>query len=407
MSSKRKILFISKHVVHSRAAMAGHQLFNYYLNRFVNDEQFEVSYIVAHKSDDAYSKMHHEFSSRANDYSVQLPKLLRLFTYIFYNYLFVRLLFSFIKPEWYYLDPIYAHYYKKAIKKVHKEGYRPDVIVFEWTEMIFLETYCSKYFSNAMKVATEHDVSFIKMKRKFADSKLITRFFVKRFQQREIAILNRLQLILVLSKDDRDRLDQSGVDVKKIHLLSPFYQRFNVQGDHSEPQIIFYGAMNRFENEEAVTWFIDKVYNQFGLNSLADFLVVGAGVPNSLVKNNARYPRVKFTGFVEHPETYFNSAVCMVVPLLNGGGIKIKVLEGMSCSLPVITNEIGIEGINAIPDVSYLHCEAPEDYNKAIRSLLNDQKMVNNIGQNAKRLVDKDYNFENSYNEYKTIVLSS
>jgi glycosyltransferase involved in cell wall biosynthesis len=407
MSDKKKILFITKHVVHSRAAMAGHQLFNYYLNRFVNDGQFEVSYMVAHKNDDAYNKMHQEFGKRANDYSVQVPKLLRLFTYVFYNYQFVRLFFAFIKPEWYYLDPVYGHYYKKAIKNSYKKGYRPDVIVFEWTEMIFLENYCSKFFGEAMKVATEHDVSFIKMARKFANSKLITNLFVKRFQQREIEILNKLQLILVLSKDDKDRLDKAGVDVKRIHLLSPFYQRFNVKGDHSKAQIVFYGAMNRIENEEAVTWFIDKVYNQFGLDALVDFLVVGAGVPNSLVKNHAKQPRITFTGFVEKPEEYFKSAMCMVVPLLNGGGIKIKVLEGMSCALPVITNEIGIEGISAVDDVSYLHCEVPEDYDKAIRALLIDPELAINIGQNGKMLVDNNYNFENSFNEYKAIVLNS
>lgn len=406
MNYKKKIFFISKYVVHNKVTMAGHQVFNYYLNRFCDDEQFEVSYLVVQKNDSSYHKMRDEFNGRANDFSIKIPKVLTAITYLFYKYNFIRLLFGIIKPDWYYLDPIYGFYYKKAIRRANKSGYSPDIIVFEWTEMIFLNSYCDDFFDKAIRVATEHDVSFIKLERQYADSRFINRFFVNKFKLLELSILKNLNFIVVLSSDDKQRLNDAGIGIDKIHVISPYYQRFAVIRDVVNPQIVFYGAMNRLENEEAVIWFIENVYNSLELDKIVDFVVVGAGVSETLIKNNSKNERIKFTGYVEHPGEYLKSALCMVVPLTLGGGIKIKVLEAMSCSLPVLTNQIGIEGINAKDTVSYIHCEKPKDYSDAIKLLLENPGLGNQIGKNGKELVDNYYDFYSSYEKYKSMIIT-
>ena len=70
---------------------------------------------------------------------------------------------------------------------------------------------------------------------------------------------------------------------------------------------------------------------------------------------------ITVTGFVKEISKYFEQSLCLVAPLVLGAGIKIKVLEAMSAGLPVLTNQIGIEGIPAQNGIHYYYCERPQE----------------------------------------------
>ena len=42
----------------------------------------------------------------------------------------------------------------------------------------------------------------------------------------------------------------------------------------------------------------------------------------------------------------------------------------MAMGVPVLTNNIGIEGIEVDDGIHYYHCETPEDYNGKIRYII-------------------------------------
>ena len=403
---KTRILFISKHVVHDKVAMAGNQLFNYYLTRFCSDSAFDVGYLIVHKNDSSYQQMHEKFRDNAQDFSIFLPKILRLFTYAYYNS-FLRLLFSCLRPDWYYLDPVYAWYHRRGLRKIKAAGWEPDVVVFEWTEMLFLLPYYTRLFPSSYRIATEHDVCFVKLGRQYGKNKILKLLFLPAFRKRELSLIDRLNLVLVLSADDKTRLKDCGIHPDKIMLLSPYYSRRNQSQLSVKPEVVFFGAMNRAENQEAVNWFVNKVFLPFNLSSQLRFVIMGAGLPSKMKEDLERHRNIICTGFVEKPEEYFETALCMVVPLLFGGGIKIKVLEAMSCGVPVLTNQIGIEGIGANPGIDYLHCESPEDYRDGLISLLEDRDLARHIGEKGRKLMENRFSYENSYLDYRGNILHS
>lgn len=404
--NRKKILFISKHVVNDSLPMAGNQLFNYYLNRFATDVNFEVGFIVVAKDDVPYQEMAKKFTGKgARNFSIIIPKVLTLFTFIYYNS-FLRLIFSMLRAKWYHLDPCYSFFYKKSIRKVVNSGWEPELIVCEWTEMIFLKEYIERLMPNAKTIATEHDVTFIKLERRYKDSLLLSKLFVRRFKSLEIKLLKRFDMVLVLSIDDKKRLLKNGLHEAKIMLLAPYYMRTdNVQGE-LKPLIIFYGAMNRLENQEAVEWFMVNVFMPFKLWENITFNIIGGGNNEAMIKKYSNQRGVTFSGFVKNPSDIFHTALCMVVPLTNGGGIKIKVIEAMSSSLTVITNKIGIEGLGARRGIDYLHSETPEQYRDAIFYLLEDYSRARIIGESGRHLVKQNFDYEKSYNAYKAEILS-
>ncbi|QES89160.1 glycosyltransferase [Rhizosphaericola mali] len=403
MNTAKKILFVTKHPAHSSIAMAGNQLFNHTLNSFCKDSNFEIGWIYAGKWNDDFAKMKEAFQSNSRDFSVKIPKIITLFTGLYYR-TSLRLFFARRNPSYYLLDPIYGHFYKKGLGNVKKTGWYPDWIVLEWTEVLFLLPICKSLFPNAKIAVTEHDVSFVKLQRRFAHKELNMQTIVDPFKKLELKLLSDVNLIRVLSLDDKNILIDNGIHSDKIELVAPYYHRVNLERKAKLlPQIVFYGALNREENKEAVNWFIEHVYQAFQLEKKVKLIVIGGGGAE-LKQKWSNLPGVEFAGYVKEPEKIFLESVGMVVPLLNGGGIKIKVLESMTCSLPVMTNSIGIEGIRAEDKVSYLHCEQPKDYMKAVDLLLSNHEKAREIGNNGRMFVEQHFNYEKSMEEYKSIL---
>lgn len=403
MNNKIKILFISRHIVNSDVYQAGHRIFSYYLTNFCSDGNFDVGYIVLQKNNEVFNKMKAEYPN-ARDFSIYLPKYFRLFTYLSYNTI-IRYLLALFSPKWYQLDPLQERLYKKAISKVKNSGWSPDIITFEWTDMMFLQEHSRRLFENAVFMGTEHDVTFKRLQRKYKDNFLLKTFFLERFKQCELKEVRKLDVAVVLSSDDRSLLIENGISENRVLLLAPFFERYNQPQSELKPQILYFGAMSRVDNLSAVEWFIDNVLVRFHLNQTIKFVVIGGGTPEKTLAKYKGVKNVEFKGFVDSPAEYFQTSLCMVVPLIFGSGIKIKILEAMSGSLAVITNNIGIEGINAIAGTDYLHCETPEEYNEAINKFIADPELAKQIGVNGSVMVDSNYNFEKSYNEYKDLII--
>jgi glycosyltransferase involved in cell wall biosynthesis len=90
--------------------------------------------------------------------------------------------------------------------------------------------------------------------------------------------------------------------------------------------------------------------------------------------------------------------------LVLGAGIKVKVLEGMSAGLPVITNEIGIEGIDAVDGKDYIYAEKPEEYAAAIEKLLNDKVYRMSMSVSAKEFLAAEFNLETNMKKFLDVV---
>ena len=127
--------------------------------------------------------------------------------------------------------------------------------------------------------------------------------------------------------------------------------------------------------------------------------------PSENIKKYAS-EKVVFTGFVQDVQPYFSKAKCLAAPIQAGAGVKVKILEAMSMGIPVLTNSLGIEGIEARDGFEYLHCEEPEDYENAIRKILKGDIDTEQIAQNALRAIDKNYDLEKSFLNYSGKIYS-
>lgn len=295
------------------------------------------------------------------------------------------------------------------LQSLRERGYIPDIVMLETTSSILLYNLVLDVFPNTKLVASLHDIAYQGSKRKMeletnAIKYMIRKRYLKNATQVEVSALAQMDLIAPHNAGNIEILRKhSELKEKKMFPLVPFYScDFQHNDEEYNKDILFYGLMSRAENYQSAEWFIEYVVPK--LPPQYRFIVMGGRPPKHLEEKAS--DKVIVTGFIDEEEVknYFEHAFCIVVPLLFGSGIKTKVLTAMASGLPVLTNEIGIEGIGAIPKIDYLHCEKAEEYINGIEKLANDQVMYKEICTNSRQFMNKNYNMKECANDYNKVL---
>ena len=167
--------------------------------------------------------------------------------------------------------------------------------------------------------------------------------------------------------------------------------------------ICFLGQMGRPENDRAGKRLIDicAVVKQ----SIPDLKVylVGNKPSQELINkaekenNNAANKKwITVTGFVDDVDIYLKKSKAAVFPLDMGAGIKVKVLRSMALGTPVITGQVGAEGIDEDGNVIAL-AETDREFADRIIELLsmNDTKLEE-LGQRSREYIKEHFSWKKS-----------
>ncbi|GAJ19523.1 unnamed protein product, partial [marine sediment metagenome] len=143
------------------------------------------------------------------------------------------------------------------------------------------------------------------------------------------------QLVKNLSGHNNVFVVENGVDVSYFKPLET--TKINC--------VIFSASMDAFSNQNAVHYFMDKIFPLIK-RELSDvkFYIVGRN-PNNSIRNLAKRKDVIVTGTVDDVRPFIAKAYVNVVPLQVGGGTRLKILEAMSMGIPVVSTPVGAEGL--------------------------------------------------------------
>lgn len=286
--------------------------------------------------------------------------------------------------------------YLKLLQEKHD---LPDVIELEWTNFAYFAKYIKRKYPTVKLIASEHDVTYLGLQRKGLNAKKLARA-----KKQELEALQNCDVVMPHNVKDKNLLVQDGIPEDKIHVIVPYYHDMGyIERKKLNHDILFWGAMYRPENYEAAIWFIENVMPL--LEDLDVRFVVAGNRPPEKLKQYAS-SRVVITGFVEDETPLFESSMCFVSPLLTGAGIKVKVIEALSAGIPILTNDIGIEGIPAVNGESYFHCEKPKEYSRIIHELYNNKIDTEKLTTNQRKVIGKHFNLEESYAGYEEMLLN-
>ena len=166
------------------------------------------------------------------------------------------------------------------------------------------------------------------------------------------------------------------------------------QKSNKPPVLLFVGNFSWLQNREAVGFLIEKIWP--GVKDKiqnAKLLIVGRN-PSDGIRSLVRKFKVQLESKVDDIREAYSKSDVMIAPIFGPGGTRYKILEAMASSLPVVTTEMGAEGL---PVKHQEHILIANDQDMLIDQtikLLKNEKLRNKISQNAKLLVQREFDWK-------------
>ena len=400
-NKKIVIVWISRFAPVSIDPSAGSKTFDYYFHNIVKDSIFDVKLISC-----GFYNYKSYIEKENEDVEHEIIYWNNPNTSFFSKFQNIESKFNLFNKHCNLIHNSEVNVIKKKLKYFDDKGIIPDVVILEWTNMVMLAKEIREIFPDTRIIASEHDVTFVGYLRKkdfFSGlKKLYWSIKYNEMHKKEIQQLRICDLILTQNIDYKTILESDGVESNKIKKLVPFYNDLTgCNRSNPEKNILFFGAMGRPENYLSALWFIENVLPEIEDETIK-FVIVGNNPPDVLKeKENSR---IIVTGYVETVIPYFEKAMCFVAPLVLGAGIKVKVLEALSSGVPVLTNEIGIEGIPAKNNEEFLLCKNNTDYVNYIKKLSSDEEELRSIGEAGRNFIINNFSISNSIEYYKDLI---
>lgn len=134
-------------------------------------------------------------------------------------------------------------------------------------------------------------------------------------------------------------------------------------------RILFVGSMNYHPNIEAALAFTRELWPALRKHMPGYKLTIVGANPDPAVIALRELDGVEVTGTVPDVRPYYREALAAIVPLRSGGGTRLKILEAMAAGVPVISSELGAQGLHVEPGKNIL-LAGPDDGERWLHELL-------------------------------------
>jgi glycosyltransferase involved in cell wall biosynthesis len=270
-----------------------------------------------------------------------------------------------------------------------------------------------KQITNSPILIRTHNIEFVIWERLAVNEKNVFKkwyynHLAKRLYKFESHYYNKASAIAAITQEDKHRLEKMGVSIP-IEIIPAGVVIDKYLNNSTQPinlnSIFSISALDWLPNLEGLEWFLKniwpKVLNQ---NPTCEFHIAGKSTPDWLLKRN--YPNVKVHGFVEDATQFKNNYNIMVVPLLSGGGMRVKIVEGMAARKCIISTKIGAEGIQVIHEKDIYIADSIDEWVETLIELLNNQEKVDLIRDNALNNIKLNYENKQITQRYIDLYLS-
>ena len=219
------------------------------------------------------------------------------------------------------------------------------------------------------------------------------RLLARRIKNYELELLNKFDAIVVFTEQDKSSMLSYGAKIP-LRVLPIGIDLSLYKPDHSKvdfPSLFFLGSLDWLPNREGIEWFIDNFHKDLTDGDLkAKFYVAGHNIPEQFDDYEV-LGKVFIHGEVDDALEFVNSKSIMIVPLLSGGGMRVKIVEGMAMEKCIISTSLGAEGINIEHGKNIIIANNLDEFYNAVKKCITDEHYCREIGRNARMLIEQQH----------------
>jgi sugar transferase (PEP-CTERM/EpsH1 system associated) len=228
-------------------------------------------------------------------------------------------------------------------------------------------------------------------------------FESKRLQHYETEVLDWFNYQTIISEQDRQYLQHpqkynvhivpNGVDA--VHFYPVPHERPH--------QILFVGNLHYPPNIAAARFLVKQIMPRVWAHNPAVQVLLAGRQPTAAITALASEKVRVLADLPDIREAYACSQL-FVAPLFYGTGMQNKILEAMAMGLPCLTTHLVNNAIRGIKNRQVMLAESAPEFARHILHLLHSPQEADRLGQEGRRLVQKQYDWESLTNRLEALL---
>ncbi len=308
------------------------------------------------------------------------------------------------------------YYYRAAHEMMQHMG--ADIVQCQ-VLYTFFPGYSVKTRFKKPLVLVQENAEYVKQV-KFETPRYVT--YVLKWLER-IACSAADRIVAVSEVDKKHMMDLYGVPDEKVHVINHCADeevfRYDADGrsmvrdalgiGEADIVLTYVGKMDALHNAVAAQYIAERIYP--GVTSRYPnswFMIVGQNYEHLLEYERER---LFFTGFVtsrkdESPNLadYLSASDIVIVPMDRGSGTRLKILEAAACSRPIVSTEIGAEGLDFTGgEEILLTADVDDEFVSLVLRLMQDDGLRKALGERARQKLLARYSWEREVSQFERL----
>lgn len=242
-------------------------------------------------------------------------------------------------------------YHNTTLQKLKQQNIIFDYAIFSWYDIAdqYVE-YVKKYHPQCKIIVDSVDVHWLRESRGVANQKIKTPdTILEHKKELEKKIYSDADVVFAVTENDKQEIQKEIGYHNNIKILSNIHhtkQNITLGND-----IFFIGNYNHGPNVDAALRSIE-IYKNFQKTNVYKKLkykpqlyLAGPNASEEL-QSASKYKDIKLLGHIDSLTDLYSKCSLLLSPLNWGAGIKGKICDAGMCGMPILTSDIGNEGIN-------------------------------------------------------------
>lgn len=370
--------------------------------------EIDESYIIGEKFFDSKNILY--FSPSAPDYDLssggnRLLEILKILKIeLNYNVYFLcnnPMEYKYISKvtdmgiPFYTIDIKKSIYLDKYVQSLKDNNIHFDYAIFSWYDIAhqYMDIVKTLY-PNIKTIIDSVDVHWLRESRGIQNETIQTNdlnVHIKKVAEKNVYI--KSDVIFTVTENDRLEIQKEidyDLNIKILSNIHEPYEKIDIGKD-----ILFIGNYSHKPNVDAALESI-HIYNEFlatkkyNKTYKPSLLIAGPNITEDIVKLAAKTDGVEIIGYVENLETVYSRTMVLIAPLKWGAGIKGKICDAAMRSIPILTSDIGNEGIGLVNNIDAYIANSKQEFVNQLQTIYNSSPdSVDKIRFNGKNKVSK------------------
>ncbi|PIU71996.1 hypothetical protein COS80_00245 [Candidatus Woesebacteria bacterium CG06_land_8_20_14_3_00_39_27] len=226
----------------------------------------------------------------------------------------------------------------------------------------------------------------------------ILRLDVLKLKYWETHFWKRAKKVVVMSGSDKKEMERLSpglsIDIVPNGIDINYFSK-KVKKEGSVKKILYVGNFTWLQNTEAVKILVGSVWPKIKKSvSKVMLWIVGTHMSDEIRKLASG--DIEVTEGLEDIRDAYKNASVLVAPIKGPGGTRLKILEAMASSLPVVTTSVGAEGLGVSDNNEALIRDGLDNLADAAIKVLKDVSLANRLGKSGRDFVEENYTWDKS-----------